>query len=663
MFQKFISLLFLFISLLAYHSMQAQNNPYNIKDELFPMYERASNRAYHAIGLQIADSLKSAAREMGDKKAECLAYTIPVRYYMGARDTENLLKAVDDLKKVSSRNGYSQYYYYAYDNIIIHYLNEGNTVEAMHFANEAQEEANRTNDVYGQLSCLRTLANVYEARHDYERATLYTRKALDYLLDKAPAQDPTQLYVRLGNFALIKDGDYNKALEYAEKGIGTSRTERSYLQALLVKMRALYRLGRIDDFNRTFEVVRRRSSGKDIFINQTSSIIPNVYKKIIDKDQEGALAVIDSIRRNIPDRNDPTIMMLLCEIYTAFGDYRNAYKVDSTWRVSMDSVFNNALLMDLATLDSKYGDIELRNRNKELSRQSLDQELKNQRERSRFRLIILGICIIVMLIVLLFTIRSNRQRRRHNNDLINRNRQLKEARDAAERADRLKTAFVQNISHEIRTPLNAIVGFSQLIADTTSYISPENRQKYSQIILTNSNVLTSLVNDVMDIAQIENGEQTFNPLPVNINHICREAVTMIDEESSHPDVVVSFTTDVPNNFSINTDPVRLRQILNNLLNNAMKFTDEGNVNLHVSLSERFGDVAFIVTDTGIGVPPDKAEVIFERFKKLDSFKPGVGLGLHISRLIANLIGGRLYLDTNYEKGARFVLLLPTGDDM
>ncbi len=547
--------------------------------------------------------------------------------------------------------------------MIVHYLNEGNTVDAMHLADEAQAEAERNNDIYGQLSSLRTLSNVYEARHDYPKATNYAQRALDFLLENAPDQDPTPLYVKLGSYALLKDGDYEKALEYAEKGIESSRTERSYVQSLLIKLRALYRLKRFDDFNRTYEVVKRRLSGKDMFSNQTGLTIPKVYKKIIDGDKTKALAIIDSMRQNVSDPYDANLMMLLCEVYASFGDYKTAYIQDSLWRVSMDSAYSSYLVNDLAALDTKYGDIELRAKNKQLSQQSLEQELKSQRDHSRFRLILLGVCILVMLIILAFSIRSNRQRRRHNNDLINRNRQLKEARDAAERADRLKTAFVQNISHEIRTPLNAIVGFSQLIADTSGYISPERRQKFAQIILTNSNVLTSLVNDVMDIAQIENGEQSFNPLPVNVNLICREAVTMIDEENEHPDVVVSFTTEVANNFTLNTDPLRLRQILNNLLNNAMKFTEEGSVNLHVSLSERFGDVAFIVTDTGIGVPPDKAEIIFERFKKLDSFKPGVGLGLHISRLIANLIGGRLYLDTTYDQGARFILLIPTGGEL
>lgn len=101
---------FLWLLLTVAPSAVAQNNPYGIKDELYPIYERASNKANHDIGLLIADSLKIAARELGDRKAECLAYTIPLRYYMTIRNTDSLLKAVENMKEIAVKNGYTQYF-------------------------------------------------------------------------------------------------------------------------------------------------------------------------------------------------------------------------------------------------------------------------------------------------------------------------------------------------------------------------------------------------------------------------------------------------------------------------------------------------------------------------------------------------------------------------
>ena len=226
----------------------------------------------------------------------------------------------------------------------------------------------------------------------------------------------------------------------------------------------------------------------------------------------------------------------------------------------------------------------------------------------------------------------------------------------------VQKGFLQNMSHDIRTPMNAICGFSQLLCNSQirSMMTEEEIAEYGVIIQSNTDLLSTLVNDILDISDMESGKYRLNIGTCCVNDVCRNALSTVKYRC--PDNINMYmTTEVDDAYTIKSDSKRVEQVIINYLTNAVKHTTEGEIHVHVSLKEKPGMVTFSVTDTGEGVPADKAELIFKRFEKFNTFNGGTGLGLAICRTIASQLGGEAKLDTSYkQKGARFIFTHPVG---
>ena len=266
---------------------------------------------------------------------------------------------------------------------------------------------------------------------------------------------------------------------------------------------------------------------------------------------------------------------------------------------------------------------------------------------------------ILLLVLLLFVTWLLLRMRRLKLTLEEREGQLVVAREKAGESYMLKSAFLANMSHEIRTPLNAIVGFSSLMQ--SEELSQEERAEYCAIVVSNSEMLLTLLNDILDISSLECGKIRFNYASEDIVQICQH-VMMTTAHTRQRGVEGRFACPV-GSFMLTTDAHRLSQILINLLTNAGKFTSEGSITLGVEIDEERGEVLFSVADTGPGIPPDKQDLVFNRFEKLDgNKKKGTGLGLAICRQIAMIVGGRIWVDSAYTGGTRFVFAHPIGID-
>ena len=273
-------------------------------------------------------------------------------------------------------------------------------------------------------------------------------------------------------------------------------------------------------------------------------------------------------------------------------------------------------------------------------------------------LLMLGILLLVLLLLFVTWLLLRVQRLKRT--LEEREGQLVVARERAEESDMLKSAFLANMSHEIRTPLNAIVGFSSLMQ--SEELSQEERAEYCDIVVNNSEMLLTLLNDILDISSLECGKIRFNYASEEIVQICQHAL-MTTAHTRQEGVEGRFECAV-DSFMLTTDAHRLSQILINLLTNAGKFTSEGSITLGVEIDKEHGEVLFSVTDTGPGIPPDKQEMVFNRFEKLEgNKKKGTGLGLAICRQIAVIIGGRIWVDPTYTGGARFIFAHPLDIDI
>lgn len=220
--------------------------------------------------------------------------------------------------------------------------------------------------------------------------------------------------------------------------------------------------------------------------------------------------------------------------------------------------------------------------------------------------------------------------------------------------------YMQNMSHDIRTPMNAICGFSQILCNKQirDMLSEEEIAEYGVIIQSNTDLLSTLVNDILDISDMESGKYRMNIGACNVNDVCRKAISTVKYRCPEG-VNMYMTTDVADTYTIQSDPKRVEQVIMNFLTNAEKHTDAGEIRVHVSLDENPGMVTFSVTDTGEGVPAENAELIFRRFEKFNTINGGTGLGLPICRNIARQLGGEAKLDLTHKgKGARFVFTHP-----
>lgn len=233
---------------------------------------------------------------------------------------------------------------------------------------------------------------------------------------------------------------------------------------------------------------------------------------------------------------------------------------------------------------------------------------------------------------------------------------LRTARDKAQESERLKSAFLANMSHEIRTPLNAIVGFSNLLTGGEIDIGDAEAKEYATLINKNCDYLITLVTDILDLSRIETGSMEY----CFKNHSLGQILSDIYEKYTEriPEGVKFNLLLPPNDILINTDALRLRQVMENLVSNAIKFTTEGHIDLGYTLSGKADSARLFVADTGQGIAQQEIGKIFDRFYKIDTFKQGAGLGLSVCKTIIEEMNGQITVSSQPGKGSRFTIKIP-----
>lgn len=380
------------------------------------------------------------------------------------------------------------------------------------------------------------------------------------------------------------------------------------------------------------------------------------YYKRVKKYPEALVAIEKILNASL----EPEMIDLKIEVLAEKGDYEEAVLLYKKRLHLTEEKHNTAFTNQVKQLRTIYNVNDQEVQAKELKISNL--EVLSKKRQLLYSLILSGILLLLLYIIFVIyrrTWKLKNELLEEKASLIDSKQKLNLEKKKAELADQKKAQFIASMSHEIRTPLNAIVGFSSLLIDP-SY-DKEDKDEFLSIIDKNSDILLNLINDVLDLSRIEAGNLRFSFGPCDLVMCCEEIIGSVKHKVSS-EVALTLTAD-RDSFILYTDPQRLRQLLLNLLSNALKFTRKGEINLALEVDEDKREVKFIVTDTGCGVPLSEQDKIFERFEKLDEYAQGTGLGLSICRIIAERLGGCVSIDPYYTGGACFLFILPLDESV
>lgn len=646
-----ISIFILLIRLLtpvpAWGQEKSEQEKYQIDSTLYVYYQHCKADVKSPSVLQKLDTLFLMAKEKDDKRMQAVALSTKVDHFYFASPFEgqedSLLLYINRVKEFARKTEQPQYYYFVWaDRLITYYTKQKKLNLALYEANKMQKESEEREEIDGMLYCYQALYRIYEAKDMLSQTVIYIQKQIDLILK----YDLNRYNLSRKFFALsscyLQTDEPDKAwaaLEGSKPYITNDIQHGLYLCGVL---RYNIYISDVTKARQTLEEARKlfaenielqtryianlEETASDYYImtGEYDKAL-NSYRKAVKHFEQSGLVSVAAYRKL------GSIYAGKKEYQKAIENYQHAFLLSD----SLSSAHENISVGEFATI---LGMEHLNLENKELIQKNQEIQLEN-----RQRLIIL-LCIIAAGIAFMF-FRELRL-----------NKILRRAKEAEESASRMKTEFIQNMSHEIRTPLNSIVGFSQVLSSNISE-DDEDSKEYVSIIEQGSNHLLQLVDNVLELADLDSGTPIAVDMDVEINGLCRKCMEEI-RSSLKPEVTLSYQPE-QEEFRFLSNPGRLSLVLSHLLHNAARFTEKGSITLCWQTDPKKKQLIIYITDTGIGIPPEKHEFVFERFAKVDNFSQGTGLGLALGRLSMERMGGSLALDSKYTGGCRFILTIPT----
>ena len=535
-------------------------------------------------------------------------------------------------------NKYDSYYKIAL-NEILYDTEQGKTYRAIKKCNNLLNEMNargkrRYHIVYSAMG------SIYDMRGNYRMAKKYFQDALN-ACEPNDTGSLISIYSRIASLQAHREPLKAKEINELFGKMAVKHPQYYKVHTVLKAEIAFYLNDRqqYEEAYRQFQQVNKEHPLLDVYGKDLMTMV----KATFDGNYSKALDILqhDSPDFDALDRCDMRIR--ICEL---MGNKERAIKEVAYRRDLRDSLNSDMMFESINEINAEMG----------LQRMK-EEALEKEKKATKRQNLLLSIALIMVVAALGLVISRNLMRRRYQKKLMKQNKELEVALSRAEESDRMKDSFIKHVSHEIRTPLNIITGYTQIINNPEYDLTEEERSRMLSDISKNTQEITYIVNELLEVAENESREYYPKEDILHVNSFFYKLLHDCEMYNTNH-LTLHYSSTVDNNFTIKTNRRVLEKVIIQLMMNALKFTPEGTVTMDIQPSSNDDMLRVMITDTGIGIPEEHRDHIFERFYKVDTFKPGFGLGLTISRKLAVLLGGSLVLDNEYRNGSRFVLYLP-----
>ena len=565
------------------------------------------------INIHAADDYKETPEHLTLRDSMLHAFNDgdSARFFRHVKNLQNYLLEKNDLHA----------YYTQRCNEIVFLLNRQSVIEAYKLATTLSQELLQRKLDKEMYMAYNMMGHIYNYSGNRENAKECFWEVIHRLEKSGYQESMPAIYINLVNVEMSLNNT-DEAMKLIDKAAEIADSPQRLFDIETRRTLLYYSLGDMEKFNEGYLAYKE---GKAKGLSSVHGRELEVYYTA------GQGRIDEAINMAMKDLAPTEGYEVIIKIYERAGLWQKAYEYLKLENKATDSI-NTIILSN--------------------SMQGIQNEMKvHEADRKASRYFIFGLLATIVLLILLLLAMSYiyNSRRRHM-------KQLERAYQHALESDKMKAAFIQNISHEIRTPLNIINGYAQVLSSPDFDLSASERKDISQTMMKNTNDITSLVNETLELSSTETGVIAEKKDKVQLHRLIGDEMHKLQKLTGNK-LQMNYHSSLAPDYELMTSEVLLRRIIDTLIDNAIKNTPEGSITVSTSVANDILTIS--VEDTGTGVPEGEEEHIFERFVKLDDFKKGLGLGLPLCRALCRRLEGNVVLDKSYQgPGARFVVTLP-----